>query len=315
MSTDWITYSAKLPEHVYEINGSRTETFGQFEFSAKAEFCCRWDDRGTIVTELSKTVYNFPALDADNNFNSYYSTYYPAHVTGINVAPFGAEGVYEDTGDKTPVWQPHTLAKLSVDYKAIARPSNWTIQETVTPALSMRQLPTWGYYWRSDGSPILDAEAPAIMQIQAKISRHINGIHKIPEWFYDLAGSVNLRGWTDAITGVSYLPGTLLFNPSSMERNITLSPDDDDTLWNISFELSWNPIGWNNFQRPHGVDMMMYNGAPVYMYPVYDFPTLLLQDYNGAAINEFVGDPYYVELQNIDGTTYTIFVATSGELS
>lgn len=290
-----ITYSAVLPAGVFEVNGSRSETFAQFDFTARAEFTCSWEDRFAKADALMGTIYNYPAREGSDGF---YSRYYPAQVTNVSVNTWGAEGITTSTVTP-PVWQPYTLAHLQVDYKALARPSNWNIQETVVPTLSMRQLPSWGFYWRSDGSPVLDTESPALMQVQAKITRHINGIRKIPEWFYTLAGGVNENSWTDSVTNISYLPGTLLFNPSNMDRTITLARGDDDNIWNIAFDLSWNPIGWNNFQRPHGVDMMMYDEAPVYLYPTYTFPRLLLSDYDDESLVDYVGEPYQITIQGL----------------
>ena len=334
-------YSAVIPQELAEVNGSRSETYTPTEFTAHIEFICPWDYDYSRL--LSNTAYNHPVFDIytgyevvdgensgtppicewdsdgalissslSNVVKNYYNDYFPALPTQVAVAPIGPEGITVDSyAGNTPSFQPYTLAKLAVDYKGRGRPGNLSVNEQVTPSFGMRQLPSWGYYWRSDGSPVLDSEAPGKREVTVKISRTLSGVRRIPWWFYSLAGCVNGNAWTDMLDSKSYLPGTLLFIPTGKERQITMARDDDDNVWNLQYDMEWNPIGWNNFRRPQGVDSMMYDEEPVIHYPSIYFPTLLV-DPNAPPMEQLAGEPYGVYLQNNDGSFYFIAVDWKG---
>jgi len=215
-------YNACLPVgRIWEENGSRSETFAQFEFTANVSYHCRWDDRFALADWLSHTVYNNPAESSDysnaNPSTVYYNSYYPAQVMSIQVNTLGAEGktAYSRQDPLSQGWlidlplQPYTLAKLQVTYKGRARPSPVALKQTVTPSTGMRQLPSWGFYWRSDGSPVVDAESPAIQENGLKLSRTLSGVRRVPQWFLGLTGCINANAWTDHITGMNFLPGML----------------------------------------------------------------------------------------------------------
>lgn len=321
---EFTTYYSFLPQQIAEINGSRSENYSTTEFTSKVEYACKWDDRYIYADYLMGRCYNHTIndlrIDADsygeraagNHRRNYYNDYFPAMPTAVQVSTFGAEGVSVTSAvNLTPSFQKYTMAKISVDYKGLARPGLLSLQQTTTPTFGMRQLPSWGYYWRSDGSPVLDAEAPAVQEPQAKIQRNLSGIRNIPWWFFSLSGCTNINAWSDLVTGISYLPGTLLFQASNMERSITMARGDDDYLWNISFEIAWNPIGWNNFRRPHGVDSMMCKNSAVYLYPPVLYPTLLV-DPNNPDDSQFISDAYNVCLQRDDGSLYMIHVNKYG---
>ena len=304
---------------IYEVNGARQETYTPTEFTAHTEYICPWPERYLYKESVMGSVFNaYPPINAAGNVDfstaipSYWNHYYPAVVTQVSIAPLGPEGVTVTPANGAPLtFQPYTVAKLSVDYKGRARAGNATLQETVTPSLSARTLPSWGYYWRSDGSPVLDREAPGLQEVKASIQRHLTGIRRVPSWFFSLAGCVNYNPWTDLMTNISYLPETLLFIPTTMERQVTMDRSDDDFVWDISYEIMWNPVGWNNFRRPHGVDCMMYNGEPVVLYTVKPFETLLVNP-NAIEADQMMGEPYRVHLVDNAGMDYYIGVAFDG---
>jgi len=306
---------------IAEENGSRSETRQQFEFSANVNYFCDWEDRNLVAAYLEETCYNPTSAEGQDTL-SYFTHYYPAVVTQITLRPLGAEAktvkIVERPNLKHIPLQAHTLAKLEVQYKGRALPSLLNFKQNVTPSVSMRQLPTWGYYWRSDGSPLLDQESVAQQETRLKIQRSISGIRQIPPWFFDLRGKVNVNPWVDWITIRAFednrpsifMPGTLLYMPSSMDRQISTQKDADNQIWNLQFELSWNPIGWNNFQRPHGIDTIMRNvgtppavqGEQWYMYPPDDFGVLLPN-------KTWIGDYYIVRLEKYNGEIYSVHVS------
>lgn len=287
---------------LHEVNGTRSENYTISEFTAHVEFYCPWMNRVDAQYEIMSTVYNAPP--------GYFNYYFPAEVQSVQVSVLGAEGINRYLPKDS--YQPQTMAKLSVEYKGLSRNGNLSLSEQLQPSLKMRQLPAWGYYWRSDGSPVLDNESPAIQEVQAKITRSIDGLRRIPSWFYSLAGCVNNAAWVDYLTGVTYLPGTLLFVPTNCDRTLTRARGDDDSIWKIAFELNWNPIGWNNYMRPNGVDTMMKNNALVCFYPFKTFPTLGA-DMNYLEEENWYNMAYSVELvDDVAGVPYTVFVDEVG---
>lgn len=302
-SYDCVLHST-LPDYLHEVNGSRSESYTTTEFTAHVEYTCPWFMRVQGGNELMAAVYNAPI--------EYYKYFMPAEAQSVQVSVWGAEGVNVPLAVDT--YQPYTLAKLSVDYKGFARPGNIQIQEQVQPSFKMRQLPSWGYYWRSDGSPVLDNESPAIQEVQTKISRTFSGLHFVPDWFYNLAGSVNDALWTDQITNMTYLPGTLLFVPTNFDRSITMARGDEDYNWTIAFELNWNPIGWNNFNRPNGVDTMMKRGSQVCFYPYKDFSTLGSDLFDISSENCILWSFAVDQIDERNGLQYTLGVDRLGNM-
>jgi len=306
-------YTSWLPVgFVWEVNGSRSEQWAKEKFTASISYICEWKHRAMVMQRASRSIYQpmFNSVDEDAFF---FSTYYPPICSSLSSKPLGAEGQTPPVGwnqSSNLVWQPHTMCQIDASYEGVAR-FNGAVQQTVTPSIGMRTLPSWGYYWHSDGSPVLDKEAPAAMSFSLKISRTLSGVRRIPRWFFLLAGKCNSNVWSDIISAQIKIdpltgkpvydsdgepvyvpsfvaqPGQLLFNPVSMDRQINLT--DDPTVssqWNLQFELNWNPIGWNNFQRPHGVDRIMYKGAPYWLYTPAPFPVLTFDSRPDQGLHE-----------------------------
>lgn len=315
-----------------ESNGTRSEQYSATEFTATVEYHGPWLNRNEVINALRDTV--FPVTV--DNLGPYYSYYQPASVQSISVAPVGLEGVHINSDFHTP-YQPYTMAKYSVQYKGLARPGNSSIQEQVTPNIQMRQLPSFGYYWYSDGSPVLDKEAPAIRENHLTINRTITGVRILPDFFFGLAGCVNSNAWQDAILGRVFLPGTLLYTPANLDRQMTFANDNDDYLWTFSYSLEWNPIGWNNFQRPHAVDTMMvsvpriewkwdeerkkrlkkitgWDGKHIRMFPAAEFPTMIFDPNNQDALTKWALDPFQVTGVDYDGVHYCAHVDALGNV-
>lgn len=325
-------YSAVIPAVLSEENGTRSENYGTTEFTGNITFIGPWMGRNEVMAVLRHTV--FPVTS--DNVISYYGYYQPAFVQSISVQPVGLEGTHIITDYHTPL-QPYTRAKYAVQYKGMTRPGNSTVQEQVTPSCHMRQIPSFGYYWYSDGAPVLDQEAPAVRGMMMSITRTISGVRVLPDFFFNLAGCVNSEAWHDAVLGRTFLPGTLLFIPSNIDRQMTFANDNDDYLWTFAYTLEWSPIGWNNFQRPHGVDTMMYSypvfkkkwvasarkyikvlddwvGVPVQLYPAVPFPSMIF-DPNDPDVSEWLMEEFYVDGIDYDGIMFEAYVDNFGAVT
>lgn len=306
---------------IYEINGSRTEQFSVTEFTAHTEYICPWGLRFQYIDKIMDSCFNADvSYDESGNFIAdaacFYAVYYPALPTSVSCAPFGQEGYSVDAGEHGIAgknFHPYTKAKISVDYKGNARAGSADLQETITPSQNLRTLQSWGFYWQSDGSPVLEKEAPGVQELQVTIQRTLSGIRVIPPWFYNLTGCVNANAWTDKLTGITYLPGTLLFIASNLSRQETMRRDDDDNVWSLSYEITWNPIGWNKARRPSGIDQMMRAGKVWLNYPVAFFPTLLV-DPNEIGVYQMLGDPYVVGVIDPRGNQMKILVHNDGSI-
>ena len=300
-------YSSVLPAGICEVNGTRQESYGTTEFTATKEYLCDWDKRFDYIEVLRETVYPYEdytySVERDVTkvlpdgtrvtspvtyiTNSYWNYYMPAFAQNISVSPLGAEGagydavpIINESGElyyETNM-QKYTKAKLTVSYKGLSRLSSATLDQTLTPQITYRKLPPFGFTWLSDGAQVVDKEAPGKQETKLKIQRTLNNIRCVPNIFFELAGCVNDALVVDWLTEMTFPAGTLLYMPTNMTKRMTSAIGDDDRLWNFSFELNFNPIGWNRFQRPHGIDTMMFNGVPADLYPYANFELLGLNE-------------------------------------
>lgn len=336
-------YCAVLPDGIYELNdGSKSEIYSITEFTATQSFICDWHMRYPYVEVLRDLIYapdNCKAVERETGKdergnvthasfmeNSYFNYYLPAQVQSIQVSVLGPEGC---PGYDTITWidqygqahgitqyQRYTKAKITVSYKGLARPSTATLDQTVTPQVQMRRIPPFGHYWLSDGSLVLDKEAPGKQEIKLKIQRTMSNVRAVPPVFFDLAGCVNGDPVHDALTGLTFPAGTLLYMPTNMQKKMTSAIGDDDRLWNFGFELNYNPIGWNRFQRPHGIDTMMRNGVLVNLYPHADFSLLGLNQMIEAVDEDAVTDGVENPFTAMFGDYYVILKEpTDGKIS
>ena len=342
-------YSTLLPAGICEINGTRQESYTTTEFTATKEFVCDWKQRFEYIEVLRETVYNFESftyvsgLPGDEYHpvsgslieNSYWNHYMPAFAQDIRVQPFGAEGVgYEPVPilNQNGEWyyetniQKYTKARITVSYKGLSRLSSATLDQTLTPQVTYRKLPPFGYLWLSDGAQVLDKEAPGKQETKLKIQRTLNNIRSVPDVFFDLAGCVNDAPVVDWLSEMTFPAGTLLYMPTNMTKRMTSAIGDDDRLWNFSFELNYNPIGWNRFQRPHGIDTMTFCGTPVELYPYADFGLFGLNEQLGA-VNEddqrdqYASSPltalyedYHIIFQDVRGVVHMLKVEGTGRV-
>ena len=254
--------------YVFEVPGSRTESYNRKEMTAKVTLTCPWDNRFEAMDAIHTTKYPFPSSAAPY--------LHPAYPKAIDVS------VWEEKGSDIDVHEvSYTLAKLEVTYHALAR-FNWdkSFSQTISPVLQMRRLPSWGFFWDSDDSPVLDEESPAMFAVQVKITRQYSGVPDVPQWFWDLAGCVNNAPWRERHTNSLLAKGTLLFIPASATKIQTMNPEERDSIWDVSFDLMWNPIGWNSFMRQNSIsvlsgiriDSMTFDNRPYYLYPEKSFP-------------------------------------------
>ena len=254
--------------NVYELTGSRTETYTRREMTAKVTLLCPWETRFAEMEKIARTRYPLsPGAE---------SYLHPAYPKSFDVSVWEEKGAASDVHAVS-----YTMAKIDATYHCLAR-FNWdaSFSQTITPTLQMRRLPSWGFYWATDGSPVLDEESPGMLAVQAKITRQYSGVQKVPQWFWDLAGCVNDAAWEEVHTGSMLQKGTLLFIPASAVKQLTVNPEERDNIWDVSFDLIWNPIGWNRFMRQNGItghagiriDQMVFNNLPYFMYPEKTFP-------------------------------------------
>jgi len=248
----------------FEMPGSRTESYNRSEMTAKVTLICPWASRDNTIGQIIRTRYPLPPQAAE--------TYFPAYPKSFDVSVWEEKGSPSDTNAVT-----YTQAKIDVSYTCRARNASFweqTFSQTCSPILNMQRLPPWGFYWMTDNMPVVDEEAPTRLNIMLKITRQLSGISVVPAWFHELAGCVNESPWQDVITGIVFSAQTLLFTPSSATKQLTTNPDDIDNVWDMAFELLWNPIGWNRFMRLNSptvmqgirIDQMMFAGQPYLMY-------------------------------------------------
>ncbi|MDR1382995.1 MAG: hypothetical protein LBJ67_03985, partial [Planctomycetaceae bacterium] len=81
--------SAVLPERVWEVPGTRNETYDPYNFSASVQYICLWNERYARIESIRNLTY-----DATHKYFEYYM---PAVCTKISVTS------YAENFDQSPL--------------------------------------------------------------------------------------------------------------------------------------------------------------------------------------------------------------------
>jgi hypothetical protein len=121
--------------------------------TAKVTLISPWNSRSAEIMKITGTRYPLTAEASQY--------YFPAFPKTIDVSVWEEKGSESDTHAVT-----YTKAKLDVSYQCWARAAanlEESFTQTCTPIIQMRRLPSFGFYWATDGSPVLDEESPAML--------------------------------------------------------------------------------------------------------------------------------------------------------
>ncbi len=101
----------------------------------------------------------------------------------------------------------------------------------------------WG---DADGDPLLEAEAPGMLQFGAILVRTLYQVQVVPSKALSSIGHVNDGNYTSKLLGVGFAPETLLYMPPSMERTLL---SDGTGAWTLTMRFNYRPTEWNKYWR------------------------------------------------------------------
>ena len=146
----------------------------------------------------------------------------------------------------------HTVAKLTVSYKSLAKCTQWTVGCTVTPEIEGRKISPIGYRWKHDGSPIEEDQAPIIKESSLVIDLSYSNCVNLPDWLWGYDGTINAENFT-LVCGSkfrqTFIKGTLLFNVKSITNKCTFARNDLDDMWDVTLSFLHDQTGFNRFRR------------------------------------------------------------------
>jgi len=227
--------------------------------SAKRILKCAWGDREQLAKELrggvtlygDRIIYRKPAAYPND------AKIFPYE---IRKSPFGAK--IQGSAEVAV----YSYALLEVMYKQPdygideANPNEVLISESLEASAEYLTLPNRQLYWDQEAEdPINSSEAPGLL---IHTVDWVYTIHYMPYIFQDYlsyAGAVNQYDLYSYTLGLTFPAETLLYNPPTMNRQITT---DGVSCWELTCRFTYRYQGWNNLPRG--------DGNVISFYPIYD---------------------------------------------
>jgi len=246
------------------IDGQRSEKYLEGEFTATMSFICDWDSRFYWRDVIWNSVYPYPLGNTEHG-RTFKEMYYLPFCTDVSISTFAEVGrgarlvniwaLNDPRNPNDPVYSTvhYTMAKITANYKGYARPGLWNVDIQYSPQIEARTLPVWGFRWQSDKSPIVEEEAPTIMDYSKSIDLSFRNVEHFNPMIEMLDGCVFDFLFNDSLIGRSFAPGTVLFTLKTLSKSDSVSRDVDIRFWTIGVQLVYNPIGWNRHRRPNAL--------------------------------------------------------------
>jgi hypothetical protein len=223
-----------------EIPGSPAEEWYYGGFRATVKLMCAWEHRNTL------------ALEVLGNGGEYYPRLpmTMARARGVSIAPFDAR-ITEDPVSRyvAPYASFATCeaAVVTIQYDSTGPDGDELITEALEPTAEFQSLGAEGFKWGSStGDALTDAEAPGhlVRGLDYKVTLH--KVMFIPSAVLDLVGCVNDSPVAARFLGLTFPPETLLYNPPTTQRRITVETVE---AWTLNYRFTFRPTGWNKFYR------------------------------------------------------------------
>lgn len=210
---------------------------------------CAWGSKETLEAELrggvtlygNQMTYTKPApYPGDANI-------FPSE---IRSRPFGAKIV------GTAEIAVYEFALLDIMYERPpygvneANPNEVLISESLEASAEYITLPNRQLYWDTAGEdPLNSSEAPGLLIHTVDWVYTIHYMPYIFEEYLSYVGAVNLSALYSTTLGITFPAQTLLYNPPTMNRQITT---DGVSCWELTCRFTYRYNGWNNLPRAEG---------------------------------------------------------------
>ncbi len=288
-----------------EQDPGRTEDRTTSSFSATRVLKCAWDDRRTLELELLGNV----AADTDTIIftrGHRFPDFTKALVVSVNTKGFGGSRKTA-TADADVI--EYEFAELTVRYEVPDGENTPSqddqsddeavlITESLEPSAEFLTLPGRELFFcetpDADGKCVAGTKLPVPEGLGiSKIKMFVDWVYTIhrntfiPPEFFDPAspiiGKVNdicLRSKRLSFGDkfIEFGPETLLMQAPSLDREITT---EGTQAWRITVRMTWNPEGWNKFQRVANVapsKLVDSGGLPQDIYELTDFRNVISAD-------------------------------------
>lgn len=215
-----------------EMNGSPVEVAGKDSFKATVTLRCTWANRYSLAGEIAGWSL-YPNLSATG-----------ARARSISITPFTV--VNNETPAQNASYENALVVVEYVFDKDTPDEDGGTLfSESLEPTAQNLTQPWESFKWKS-GPQIQAGEAPS------KILRGLDyvltkyNLSAIPAAALTLVGCCNDATVSASTLGLSFDAETLLFNPPSLQRTVTIG-SSPSKKWTAAYRFTYKPEGWNKF--------------------------------------------------------------------
>jgi hypothetical protein len=231
-----------------EMPGSPTEEWYYGGFRATVKLICAWEHRNTL------------ALEVLGNGGEYYPRLpmTMARARGVSIAPFDARITHDPLSGLVAPYASFAsceAAVLTIQYDSTGPDGDELITEALEPTAEFQSLGAEGFEWQSvvdelgfewRGRELRAEEAPGLLVRGLDYKVTLHKVLFIPTAVIDLVGCVNDSPIAARFLGLTFPPETLLYNPPTTQRRITVETVE---AWTLNYRFTFRPSGWNKFWR------------------------------------------------------------------
>lgn len=242
MGTTIINTSITVPYE--EMDGSPRETYASDgTFQATRTLRCDWDDRETIIKQFLGDC-----IATDTDILIYRAHQYPGNslATANNVSNVQGVGRIQAGDDLTVA--AYEKAQFDVNYVQNRNansdnPDPEIYSESFRPTAKFESIGKTSQYYLNGKKATVKDGLPLI-EIGAEWNITRKKLSHIPLSFLTNMGKVNSDTVTSAWFGLSFTPGTLLWQPIDVTREVLRSGQG---LWTVTLKWAYMQDGWNSF--------------------------------------------------------------------
>lgn len=255
-----MSYAYGLSTECYELNGSPVEEATDTSFTATVRLRCPWPLRRQLAAELSDyTLYQGASGVA-------------ARVRSISIAPLtdvqGAGSLLEADYEEAVL-----TVRYVFDRDTPTEDGGDLLSETLEPTAQNLTMAWERFRWAAGGQSLEPGEVPSkILRGMDYVLTKYN-LSAIPAAALTLVGCCNDAPVTAVTLGLTFPAETLLFNPPTLHRKVSLGPSAENR-WTATYRFTYKPEGWNTFWNAHADpprwdSIQIHNGAGYVAYQQY----------------------------------------------
>lgn len=236
---------------------------------------CTWANRWTLLKELlGWWEYNSNTDTVVIHRPHDYPHNQWAKCLDVNILPFG-----KDVPSGVDGVSAYGKARLTVVY-GVPEEDDYA-SESLEPSAEFLTFPNEKLFWdAAKTEPLNEDEAPGVLLNTLNWIYNRHKMPYIPVEILNLIGYVNAAAITSPTLGMTFPIETLLYQPPTLAREISVVGGDYARLtgWRIEFRFTYRPTGWNKFPKRGEAftfkDIYDDSGTLKKVYPLGDFTPL-----------------------------------------